>query len=96
MRVRDTSRWGIGSLYPERDFFLDSPIEPGLHTIQQGNTLIDFLVRDRGADTTLIFFHAVVKSSTSYPVLSGEGLASSAGSNLIAISDPALAVTGEV
>lgn len=96
MRVRNTKRWGVGKLYPNRDYFLESEISDGLHTIQAGNLLLDVLVRDRGAQTTLIFFHASVTERSTFPVLSGEGVARTAGVNLISISDPLLAFTTKV
>lgn len=96
MRRRDTKRWGVGKLYPNREFFLESSICEGLHTIQAANLLIDLLVRDRGSETTLVFFHASVTEQTTFPQFSGDGLAKSAGANLIAISDPMLAYTAQV
>lgn len=96
MRVRNTSRWGIGQLYPDREYFLQSKIKDGLHAIQAGNMLIDVLVKDNGADTTLVFFHASVTEASTFPVLAGAGLASATGVNLIAISDPVLAYTEKV
>lgn len=96
MRVRNTRRWGIGHLYPDREYFLESNVGDGLHTIQAGNMLIDVLVKDNKADTTLVFFHASVTEASTFPVLSGAGLASAAGVNLIAVSDPVLAYTEKV
>lgn len=93
MRARDTKRWGIAQLYPDRDTFLQAEIPNGLNTIQAGNLLIDVLVRDRGAKTTLVFFHASVTTVSSYPVLQGDGLSQAADVNLIAVSDPMLAYT---
>ena len=96
MRVRDTHRWGIGKLYPSKREFLDSSVSSGLHTIQAGNLLLDILVRNRGSDTTLIFFHASVTKSSTFPVLVGDGLAEAANANLISISDPTLAYTDKL
>lgn len=96
MRVRDTSRYGIGRLYPSKREFLEAPVCDGLHTIQAGNLLIDLLIKDRGSPTTLIFFHASVTKKSTFPVLVGDGMAKAAHANLISISDPVLAYTDKV
>lgn len=96
MRIRNTKRYGIGKLYPSKEEFLASPVAGGLHTIQAGNLLIDLLIKDRGAATTLVFFHASVTKNSTFPVLIGDGMARAAQANLISVSDPVLAYSDSV
>lgn len=72
MRIRNTQPYGIGLLYPSAEVFLSQPVRDGLHTIQFGNEMIDILVRDRGAKTTVITFHAAVRVNSTVPQLVGE------------------------
>lgn len=96
MRTRDTERWGIGSLYPNSSYFLGDHVGDGLHAIQFGNQLVDLLVRDRGSDTTVVVFHASVTDKTTFPIFSGESFTREAGVNLIALSDPGVAIKNEL
>lgn len=96
MRTRDTAKWGVSLNYPDQNFFLNSPITNGLHTIQYGGQLVDILVRDRGSDTTVVVFHASVKTTSTYPILSGESFTANLGVNLISLSDPGVAVDNEI
>lgn len=73
VRTRETSRWGIGKLYPSPDYFTTDEVEDGLHTIQLGNQLMDILVRDRRSSVTVVTFQHRVSLRTTYPTLVGEG-----------------------
>lgn len=90
MRKRDTSRWGVGKLYPSPEFWSRNEATDGLHTIQIGNQLLDILIRDRGSSTTVVTFQHRVSVRTSFPTLVGEKFTGEAGVNLIAVADSTL------
>lgn len=89
-RIRRTHQWGVGKLYPEKQYFLDSNIGDGLHTIQVGEQFVDILVRNRTSDTLVVFFHAAVGPQATYPSLSGDKSTEDVGLNLVSIADPTL------
>lgn len=77
--------------YVSDDHFLDEPAVPGISSIRFGEGTLDMLFVDRGADTTVVVFHAAVPGSVStVPVFSGLGLTAPHDVNLLAISDPGL------
>lgn len=79
------------------EFFAARP-RPGLTTIQYGGSEIDLLHIDRGANTTIICFHAALarKKVTSYPLFSARRMTSDIDANIICVSDPVLALGGEL
>ena len=96
VRTRDTSRWGIGKLYPNAEAFLSEPVSSGLHTIQIGERFLDLLIRDRGAAATFVTFQHRISVRTAYPKLVGEGFVGDIGANLIAVSDPGVVASNDV
>ncbi|WP_141757730.1 hypothetical protein [Corynebacterium sp. HMSC071B10] len=96
MRARDTSRFGIGLLYPNLESFLSEPPRSGLHTIQIGDRFLDLLIRNRGADTTFVTFQHRISVRTPYPKLVGDGFVGELGANLVAISDPGVVTSNDV
>ena len=90
LRPKDYSRWKTRVHYDSIDEFLN-PTQPVVHTVSHRGVDIDFLVHDRGADTTLVVFHASLSiRAKTLPQLQGAGLARDTGCNLIAVSDPTL------
>ena len=96
MRKRDTSRWGVGKLYPSPAFWSRNEATDGLHTIQIGNQLLDILIRDRRSSTTVVTFQHRVSVRTPFPTLVGEKFTGEAGVNLIAVADPSVGLDPEV
>ena len=96
MRQRDTSRWGVGKIYPSPSYFTENEIVDGLHTIQLGSQLLDILVRDRQSPVTVVTFQHRVSVRSTYPTLVGEGFTGKAGVNLIAVADPSTALDSKV
>lgn len=96
MRARDTSRFGIGLLYPNLQSFLSETPRSGLHTIQIGDRFLDLLIRDRGAGTTFVTFQHRISVRTPYPKLVGDGFVGELGANLVAISDPGVVTSNDV
>lgn len=75
------------------DKFLYSRPRAGLHAFKVGAQWIDVLFEDRGSPTTLVAFHGAASSKVqTLPFFTGRGLADSLGWNLIAPSDPSLAL----
>lgn len=95
MRARDTTRWGIGLLYPNQDCFLQEPVGDGLHVVQFGHQTVDLLIRDRGSDATVVVFHASITNRTTYPVLAGERFTEEANVNLVSVSDPGISLSNK-
>lgn len=90
-RPRRTSRWDFAREYESIESFLKLPIGDGLHTISYKGRKLDFLIRNRYANTTLLVFHgALSPRQRTIPYLQGDGISSSAGVNLIACADPVL------
>src|SRR5699024_2741653 len=90
-RPRRTSRWDFAREYESIESFLKLPIGRGLHTISYKGRKLDFLIRNRYANTTLLVFHgALSPRQRTIPYLQGDGISSSAGVNLIACADPVL------
>lgn len=96
MRQRDTSRWGVGKIYPSPNYFTENEIADGLHTIQVGSQLLDILIRDRKSPVTVVTFQHRVSTRSTYPTLVGEGFTGKAGVNLIAVADPSIALDSKV
>lgn len=92
-RRRDTSRWGFSRHYESLELFLANPVGEGLHTVLFGDRNIDFLIRNRGSDTTVLVFHgALSPRQRTVPYLVGEGIARASGLNLVSLADPTLEV----
>lgn len=96
MRMRDTTRWGVGKLYPAPNFLTADLVSDGLHTIQLGNQLLDILLRIRQSPATVVSFHHRVSTRSTYPTLVGEGITKKVGANLIAVADPSVAMDSRV
>lgn len=92
-RVRSLAPWAALKHfnYPSPGSFVNTPVESGVHTIPLNTGLLDLLVEDRGSSVTLVVFHSALSPSIeTLPVFQGQGLASSYGMNLVAVSDPIL------
>ncbi|MGO3077941.1 hypothetical protein [Corynebacterium casei] len=90
--VRNYSRYNAQTvLYPTEDSFFTQQIKPGIQVIPYGNSVLEVLVEDRGAKTTLVLFHAAVNpKQTTLPVFIGHQLTSDIKANLIFVSEPSL------
>lgn len=90
-RKRNYSKWAPANLYPSIGAFLNLPTKEGLTTIEYGQRKIDFLIRNRNSDTTLLMFHSALSPrQKTIPCVQGEGIAAELGMNLIALCDPSL------
>lgn len=92
-RERDLSKWEAQFTYASQDEYLSAELRSGVHSIQFGTQIIDLYVEDRGADVTIVTFNAAVpRTANTVPMLMGHGLADNTGINLIAVSDPTMAM----
>lgn len=90
--VRNYSRYNAHTvLHPTTDSFFAHEIQPGIQVIPYGDSVLELLVEDRGASTTLVLFHAAVNpKQTSIPVFIGHQLTSDLAANLVFVSEPSL------
>lgn len=95
-RRRSESKWPDRFRYESLDEFLASEFQSGLHSVCVGNDFLDIYLDFSDYSTTLVSFHASVADSATFPVVVGERVAREAGLNLIAFSDPSIAVSPEV
>lgn len=73
------------------DSFCSANLENGIHSIAYGNGLLDLMIEDRNAETTIVFFHGAVPfRKTTLPVFSGLSVSSDLDANLVLVSDPGL------
>lgn len=73
--------------------FESVPVRDGISTIPLGDQFLDVLVQARACTTTLVVFHSALSGKhTEVPVFQGEGVAADAGVNLVAVSDPSVAL----
>lgn len=94
-RERDLSKWEVQYTYASQEEYLSAELRSGVHSIHFGTQIIDLYVEDWGADVTIVTFNAAVpRSATTVPMLMGHGLASNTGINLVAVSDPTMAMGG--
>ncbi|MGO2826796.1 MAG: hypothetical protein ACTIA3_04600 [Corynebacterium casei] len=92
-RQRDLSKWPTQFEYPSPQDFLSSELQSGVHSIRIGQQFIDIYVENRNSEVTLVNFNAAVPSRIiTVPVLLGHSLTKSTGINLVAVSDPTLAM----
>ncbi|WP_072312875.1 hypothetical protein [Agrococcus sp. Marseille-P2731] len=91
--VRDLSRF---AKYPVHEFdslgaLLATPPRGGVSTIGYNGGPLDILFLDRGAETTIVVFHAAVAQSVStMPVFNAVGATANLNANVLSISDPSL------
>lgn len=79
--------------YENVEKFLYSRPRRGAHAIRLGAQWLDVLYEDRGAATTLVVFHGAASPRIrKLPYFTGRGTAEALGWNLIAVSDPSLAL----
>lgn len=97
LRKRSEKRWKTSFHYsPSIEDFLESPRSGGGYSIRVGTGLVDFLVQDRAANTTLVVFSGALSLNAKFtPAFSGLKLAEDTGVNLISVSDPSMAL-GEI
>lgn len=79
-------------IYQDLDQFLGSKIGTGIHSFQKHGRMVDLLLEERDSDTLLVFFTAAVEAGKTWPYFSGRGIGARTGHNLLAISDPSIAV----
>lgn len=91
-RQRRLSRWPAEITYADREAFLAVTPQSGMHAVPVGDGVVDILVEDRGADTTLLVFNAALSPRTKLlPAFQGGALAQDCGVNLVSVSDPGCA-----
>lgn len=71
-------------------------LESGLHSIDFQGEWFDFLYEDNDAEVTLVTFNAAVNLEHSFPVFSGWSFPKKFKVNLLAFSDPAIAMNPPV
>lgn len=91
-RTRNVKRWKVDSYdYESPEQFLSQPRLAGAHAIQHNGQILDMLVQDRGAATTLVVFSGALPLKAKYtPAFSGLSIAKDTGVNLIAVADPSM------
>ena len=73
------------------DSFGSTGLQNGIHSISYGDGLLDLMIEDRNAETTIIFFHAAVPfRKATLPVFSGLSVSADLDANLVLVSDPGL------
>ena len=90
--VRNYSRYkGNTVLHESLDSFLKTKLIQGIQVIPFGDSVLEVLVQDRRAKTTLVLFHAAVDPrKTSLPVFIGHQLTEELDANLVFMSEPSL------
>ena len=83
-------------IYQGLQGFLAAEISSGIHSFQEQGRMMDLLYEERDSDTLVVFFTAAVQPQNSYPYFSGRGVTSGTGHSLLAFSDPAIAVDGNL
>ena len=95
---RNYARYGASTTFFDSvEEFLDRPLPCSQYgqaealSIRYGVAFIDLLIEDRGANTTIILFHAAVDpSKTTLPVFVGRQTVEAIDANLVYVSDPSL------
>lgn len=95
---RNYARYGASTTFFDSvEEFLSSPVptssseEAEAISIRYGAAFMDVLVEDRGADVTIVLFHAAIDpAKTSLPVFIGRQMVEGIDANLVYISDPSL------
>ena len=96
--TRNYARYGASTAFFDSvEEFLSSTVpassseEAEAISIRYGAALMDVLVEDRGADVTIVLFHAAIDpAKTSLPVFIGKQMVEGIDANLVYISDPSL------
>lgn len=83
-------------VHPSLEAALSDGLQSGLHSIDFQGEWYDFLYEDNGAKVTLVTFNAAVRLDHSFPVFSGWSFPKKMQINLLAFSDPAIAMTPPV
>ncbi|PRB72736.1 hypothetical protein [Arthrobacter sp. MYb213] len=79
--------------YSSLQSFFSQEALPGISTIKYGTGYLDVYFEDRGSKNTIVIFHAAQsKTWKSYPVFSGMSMMEGLDANIIAVSDPSLAL----
>lgn len=92
VRTRNLKRWRAENfVYSSLGEFLESSQTEGLHSIHYEGKILDLLVKDRGAKTTLVVFSGALSPKVKHtPAFSGLGLAEDTNVNLISVADPSM------
>lgn len=89
--VRNYHRYNTPSvLHESLAEFYDSPITPGIQIIPCGEHLLELMISDRSAATTIVIFHAAARVDTDLPLFVGQQLTNDLEANIIFVSDPLL------
>lgn len=95
---RNYARYGATTTFFDSvEDFLASPVpnsgsnDAAAVSIRYGAAFLDLLVENRGADTTIILFHAAIDpQKTTLPVFVGRHLVEGIEANVVYVSDPSL------
>lgn len=95
---RNYTRYGASTTFFDSvEEFLNSAVpgssseEAEAISIRYGAAFMDVLVEDRGADTTIVLFHAAIDpAKTTLPVFIGRHMVEGVDANLVYVSDPSL------
>ncbi|MET4059729.1 hypothetical protein ABIB35_001261 [Arthrobacter sp. UYP6] len=74
--------------YNSFDEFLSRDVRDGISRISSGDTHLDFLYEDKGANITFVYFHAALGLKQTYPFFGGRGLIEGMTVNYLGIADP--------
>lgn len=78
------------SIFGSLEQALEEPLNEGLTSIKTNNRWFDALYEDRGANVTLVTFHAgMPKRARKYPVFSSRAIAEELQVNFLGFADPA-------
>lgn len=89
---RNYARYGAGTtFFDSLEEFSSAPLAPEVSAIRYGEGLLEILVENNHAPTTIVMFHAAIDpAQTSLPVFIGRNLTSETEANVIFVSDPSL------
>ena len=90
--VRNYRRYRTDTvLHRSLDDFCHAALTPGIQVIGYEDALLELMVVDRQAATTIVVFHAAADpATTSLPLFVGQQLTENLDANLIFVSDPML------
>lgn len=77
-------------LHDSLESFHASPVRPGIQVIPCGELLLELMVVDRQAATTIVVFHAAASMEAELPIFVGQRLTDDLDANVIFVSDPLL------
>lgn len=95
---RNYARYGAEiTLYESVNEFLKSPLCSEASAMAYGAGLLEILVEDNSANTTIVMFHAAVNpAQTTLPVFVGRNFSDSLEANVVYISDPSLELNSPI